>query len=143
MRGLPQAGGCLPAWGRKALSHSLPPCSLEGDSVSRVLFSFRWNFALEDSVFYVTPLLPPPLGLTSWFPPVQTVLATGQDLDHSWQGQGLRTAKGEAGSGKLTFLLGQGLGPLLWGLQCVRCGGRALPPALGHVSPGSKPGVDT
>lgn len=54
MLGLPQTGSCLPVQGRKALSLSLPPCSLECDSVSHVLFSFRWNFALEDSVFCVT-----------------------------------------------------------------------------------------
>lgn len=36
--------GCLSAWGRKAMSVSLPPYSLDGDSVPCILFSFRWNF---------------------------------------------------------------------------------------------------
>ena len=63
-------------------------------------------------------LLPPPF-LTSWFPPVETALATGQDLGHSWRGQRPRMQRVEAGSGKL---FGQSLRPLLWGLRCVSHG---------------------
>lgn len=125
MTGLPQAGGCLPAWGRKAPSLSLPPCFPEGDCLQRIVFFPVEFLLLRTQCSVLLPPPPPSPDLTSWFPPVQTVLATGQDLDHSWRGQGPKTAKWEAGSGKLTLLLGQGLRPLPWGLQSVR-GGRCV-----------------
>lgn len=125
---------CLSAWGRKAVSFSWPLTPWTMTLCPVHCFLSGGISALEDSVFCATPAAAHTA--ISHIPVSSCPDSAGYQPGPRLfvERQGLRIAKGGSRSGKLLFLLGQSLGPLLWGLRCVQ---------WSSVHAGSQPRVDT